>query len=433
MGKPAIKTKGLTHEETMELIAEARNGDEAAYTRIIKGHEGIIKGIVKKFMYRGHDFDDLFQVARMGLMKVIDRFDDSYGVKFTTFAQPTIKGELQRYLRDNGPLRVPRGIKELATKIRVRDLVEAPIEDILEAIEDVTEEQVTVALEYIMSSIKSTETVLHDSSEGSAVTLGDMLSGDVNSEHWFDMIAIKEALDHLDDRERTIVTQRYFYNRKQTEIADDLGISQMHVSRLERRALDNLRNLYQSEEEENMPHVAKGNREEAVRLLKETEMTNKEIHVATGVPLGSMGHLSKEHRTPEVIERVKKKAKDRSKAALQKVNDERRKARKTEGKVVKSDNIRMTTAGTETKIPDTVTPVLDSTVAFETTAAPILEAIVDKKTFESGSAVVEFNFNLCMSGVAVDKQEVLTRMEEATNLLKFVNTDKVSFRFNVGT
>jgi RNA polymerase sporulation-specific sigma factor len=427
MARTATK-KLLSHEETMELIKAAHNGDESARDILVMKNNRLVWSTVQRYLNRGFEPDDLFQIGCIGLLKAIDKFNTDFDVKFSTYAVPMIMGEIQRFIRDDGIIKTSRTIKELATKIRRGELIDKPIHTIMEALEVTEEEHIKTALEYIRSSVKSTDTVIYEN-DGDPITIGDQLAGDVNglSGDWFESIALHAALADLDEREQKIVQLRYFKDWTQKEVAKELGISQVQVSRLEKTILLKIKELYQSKEEDDMSQRAAGNREEAIKLLKETELTNKEIHEATGVPLGSMGALALKHRPREITEKIKQQTQDR----IRKVNDERRKASKTTGTVVKSDNIRMKPVGTETKRMNTAAENISADPAPRGLEPSVFE--VARTSEDVGSALVEFNFNLCMSGVAVDKQEVLTKMEEATNLLRFVNTDKVSFKFNVGT
>jgi RNA polymerase sporulation-specific sigma factor len=430
MARTATK-KLLSHEETMELIKAAHSGDESARDTLVMKNERLVWSTVQRFLNRGYEPEDLFQIGCIGLLKAIDKFNTDFEVKFSTYAVPMIIGEIQRFIRDDGIIKTSRSIKELAMKIRRGELIDKPIHDIMEALEITEEEQVKTALEYIRSSVKSTDSVIYEN-DGDPITIGDQLAGDVNglSGDWFDNIALHAALAHLDEREKKIVQLRYFQDWTQSEVANVLGISQVQVSRLEKAILLKIRELYQSEEEKDMPQEAVGNREEAIRLLKETEMTNKEIHEATGVPLGSMGALAKKHRPQEITDRIKERT--QAKLREKKKEDSRRKARKTEGTVVKGeDHLSYHVSGTETKRMETAAENISADPAPRIVEPTVFE--VAKMSEDVGNARVEFNFNLNMSGVAVDKDEVLAKMEEATKLLKFVNTDKVSFRFNVGT
>ncbi|QIW88765.1 RNA polymerase sigma factor [Bacillus phage P59] len=443
MARTATK-KLLSHEETMELINAAHSGDESARDTLVMKNERLVWSTVQRFINRGYEPEDLFQIGCIGLLKAIDKFNTDFDVKFSTYAVPMIIGEIQRFIRDDGIVKTSRSIKELANKIRRGELIDKPIHIIMEALEVTEEEQVKTALEYIRSSVRSMDSVVYEN-DGDPITLGDQLAGDVNSlsGSWFDNIALHAALDHLDEREKKIVQLRYFVDRTQSEVAEVLGISQVQVSRLEKGILLKIKELYQSEEEKDMPQAAAGNREEAIKLLKETEMTNKEISESTGVPLGSMGHLAKQHRPQEITDRIKERT--AAKLKEKKSTDSRRKAKKTEGTVVKgNDHLSYHAGGTTTGRMSTATPntSAEPKSADTVTIASLVDTEPPKKASvfelaqtskEIGSARVEFNFNLNMSGVAVDKEEVLAKMEEATNLLKFVNTDKVSFRFNVGS
>jgi RNA polymerase sporulation-specific sigma factor len=426
MARTASK-QHMSHEETMEMINAAQNGDDFARDRLVEKNMRLIWSCVQKYRNRGYDQEDLFQVGSIGLLKAIDKFDTAYGVKFSTYAVPMIIGEIQRFIRDDGIVKVSRSIKELANKIRGGQLQDEPIEVIMEKLEVTDREWIKTALEYIKSSVRSMDEVIFEN-DGSPITIGDQLADDVN-DNWFNNIALHAALRFLDDREKTIVNLRYFQDLTQSEVGQKLGISQVQVSRLEKTILLKIKDLYQSEEEKDImaPKTAAGNREEAIRLLKETEMTNKEIHQASGVPLGSMGALAKKHRPQEITDRIMERT--AAKLKKQKIEDSRRKVEKTEGTVVEAKDTNDNFFGAKDNKVDYI--------VIHDTAVPTDEDDTTDEPFkvenEVGSSVVEFNFNLNMSGVAVDKEEVLAKMEEATKLLRFVNSDKVSFKFNVGT
>ena len=430
------KHKLLSNEETLELLNITKNGtaEEQADARdkLVEGNTRLVWHTVKRFRNSGYDLEDIFQIGCIGLLKAIDKFDPEFGVKLSTYGVPMIVGEIQRFIRDDGVIKVSRRIKEVANKMKQLDIVKEPVDYILENIglQDITEEQVKTAIDYIRTCrVKSTDETVYEN-DGDPITVADQLAGDVNA-GWFEDLALKEVLSSLNEKEMMIVQLRFFDDLTQSETGQKLGVSQVQASRLEKKVLAKLRGNYietdpqiveniRIEEEEKMAEYEKrknntgvGNREEAIKLLKETELTTVEIAEKTGVPKGSMGYLAKKHRPKEITERIVKK-----------VTDKKRKKKPVE--VKKPETVQVASPKSEpTSIEATGGVIVPSSVVT-TKVAPVVEDGV-------GSTVVEFNFNLSMKGVAVDKTEVLDKLQEASNLLGSIETDKVSFRFNVGS
>ncbi len=245
-GVNTSKLKTLTAEEKNELLRRSKNGDMRAREELISGNMRLVLSIIQRFGGRGEDADDLFQVGCIGLIKAIDNFDLDVGVKFSTYAVPMIIGEIRRYLRDNSMIRVSRSQRDLAYRaLRVkeelslrlsRDPTDAEIAAELEA----EPAAVTEALTSITTPLSLYEPVFSEG--GDALYLMDQISDEKeNDEAWIDNIAVGEAMKRLSERERSIISMRFFRGKTQMEIADEIGISQAQVSRIEKGALDRIR------------------------------------------------------------------------------------------------------------------------------------------------------------------------------------------------
>lgn len=238
------KESPLTDQEVKELIMRSQSGDQEARDLIVSRNTRLVWSVVQRFLNRGYEADDLFQIGCIGLIKSVDKFDLSYDVKFSTYAVPMIIGEIQRFLRDDGTMKVSRSIKELGNRIRkVKDeltktLGRTPtVNEIAEQL-DISPEEVVFAGEAIRSVSSIHETVYEN--DGDPITLLDQIS-DPSEQRWFDKIALKEAIRDLDERERLIVYLRYYKDQTQSEVADRLGISQVQVSRLEKKILKRMK------------------------------------------------------------------------------------------------------------------------------------------------------------------------------------------------
>ncbi|NLJ97074.1 MAG: RNA polymerase sporulation sigma factor SigF [Clostridiales bacterium] len=232
--------------DTLELIKMSREGDKEARDRVVTENVGLVWSIVRRFANRGHEMEDLFQIGSIGLIKAIDKFDSSYDVKFSTYAVPMITGEIKRFLRDDGMIKVSRSIKETATKIRVyreKYCNENGKEPTIEEIEnelDITKDQILMALE-TGAEVESLYKTIYQG-DGSPIYLIDKLAeAKDENENMINKLALKEIIATLDEREQEIIKLRYFKDRTQTDIAKELGISQVQVSRMEKRILKVLR------------------------------------------------------------------------------------------------------------------------------------------------------------------------------------------------
>ncbi len=236
----------LSNEEKKELFKKIKQGDETARQTFINGNLKLVLSVVKKFTNRGENPDDLFQVGCIGLIKAIDNFDLSQNVLFSTYAVPMIIGEIRRHLRDNNPIRVSRSLRDIAykalqakEKLTTQNLKEPTIDEIAKEI-GVAKEEITYALDAIQEPVSLYEPVYNDGSD--SLYIMDQVRDNKNiDENWIEDISIGEAMKKLNDREKTILTKRFFDGKTQMEVAEEIGISQAQVSRLEKTALLRMR------------------------------------------------------------------------------------------------------------------------------------------------------------------------------------------------
>ncbi|MCK9536197.1 MAG: RNA polymerase sporulation sigma factor SigG [Bacilli bacterium] len=241
-GVNTSELKTIANERMMELIVQSQNGNEEARDELVYGNLKLILSVIKKFSHRGENLDDLFQVGCLGLLKAIDNFDMSHGVRFSTYAVPMIIGEIRRYLRDNSSIRVSRSLKDLAYKslhFKEQFLKENHREPSAEEIAkglNVEEIDVVISLEAIQDPI-SIYTPIYNNG-GDEIYLIDQIKDEDNSEDRKILeLTIKNGMKRLSKREKNIINERYYLGKTQMEIANDIGISQAQVSRLEKNAL----------------------------------------------------------------------------------------------------------------------------------------------------------------------------------------------------
>ncbi|WP_024620852.1 RNA polymerase sporulation sigma factor SigF [Metaclostridioides mangenotii] len=241
------KKRLLTHEETLELIERVQNGDEEAKEILISSNLGLVRSVVSKFLNIGYDRDDLFQLGSIGLIKSIYKFDPKFNVKFSTYAVPMILGEIKRYLRDDGMIKVSRSLKQIAVKAKMQSEImtkklgrEPSIEELAKILE-IEKEDLVMALEANFS-VEYLHTVIHEE-EGAPICLIDKISmqGECEEEKAIDNILLKDILNKLEKRERQIIVLRYFEDLTQSEIGQMLNISQVQVSRIEKKVLSKLK------------------------------------------------------------------------------------------------------------------------------------------------------------------------------------------------
>ncbi len=235
------KLKILKEKEKIELLKAMHEGNPTAREKLISGNLRLVLSVIQRFTNRGENPDDLFQVGCIGLIKAIDNFDISQNVKFSTYAVPMIIGEVRRYLRDYNPVRVSRSLKDTAykamqTKERLTEKLNRE-PTIIEIANEMGEEkeEIVLALEAIVDPISLYEPVFSDS--GDTIYVMDQISDSTDDGNWVDEISIKDALEKLNDREKKIISLRFFKGKTQVEVSKEIGISQAQVSRLEKGAL----------------------------------------------------------------------------------------------------------------------------------------------------------------------------------------------------
>lgn len=238
----------LSETETKMLLQKTRQGDEQARERLINCNLKLVFNMVQRFQNRGYELEDLFQIGTIGLMKAIDKFDPSFEVKFSTYAVPMIIGEIRRFIRDDNPVKVSRSYKELAGRIyRTKETLTKELgrePTISELSEDlgVSVDEIVSSLEAVQAPTSIHETVFQD--EGDPIFILDQLSTESEvDEIWFDKLLLKDVLCKLPLRLKQIILMRFFQDITQMEVAAKLGISQVQVSRLERQALKQIRQL----------------------------------------------------------------------------------------------------------------------------------------------------------------------------------------------
>lgn len=232
--------------EMMEMMVQIKSGDMEVRDKFIKGNLRLVLSVIQRFCGRGENPDDLFQVGCIGLIKALDNFDMSHGVKFSTYAVPMIIGEIRRYLRDNNAIRVSRSMRDLAYKaLSARETLGAKLEreptvnEIAEHLE-VKREDVVLALESIQEPVSLFEPVFHD--DGDALYVMDQVQDNKNTDvKWIENLSLSEAMKKLSPRERRILNMRFFEGKTQMEVAQEISISQAQVSRLEKNALKYMR------------------------------------------------------------------------------------------------------------------------------------------------------------------------------------------------
>ena len=236
----------MLYENNTKDILEAQNGNQEVLSKLVEENNGLIWSIVKRFKDRGYELEDLYQIGSIGFIKSIKRFDSSFDVKLSTYAVPYILGEIKRFIRDDGSVKVSRSIKELSMKIRDaqnRYLREKGKEITIGELEKelkVSKEEIAVALD----SLKPTISIYDEtySNEEGGISFLDTLSNNIDeSEQLANKLSIRELINDLEQREKEIILLRYYKNKTQTEVAKILGISQVQVSRIEKKILSNMK------------------------------------------------------------------------------------------------------------------------------------------------------------------------------------------------
>lgn len=245
-GVNTAKLPLLTAEEKAKLMIKIKQGDETARQEFVNGNLRLVLSIIKRFGGRGENADDLFQVGCIGLIKAIDNFDISQNVQFSTYAVPMIIGEIRRYLRDNNVIRVSRSVRDLAYKaLGVKEKIynekqrEATIIEIAQEL-NVTKEEVIISLDAIQEPVSLQEPAYSENTEN--IYLLDQIGDKKNTDElWTQNLTIAEAMKKLNEKEKMIINKRFFEGRTQVEVAEEIGISQAQVSRLERLAIGHIK------------------------------------------------------------------------------------------------------------------------------------------------------------------------------------------------
>ncbi len=244
-GIDTSKLKTLSEKEITELMIKAKNGNKKAREDLINGNLRLVLSVIQRFTSRGENADDLFQVGCIGLIKAIDNFDVNLNLRFSTYGVPMIIGEIRRYLRDYNPIRVSRSLRDTAYHaMQIKEQIinetqkEPTVEEIAERL-GIKRENVVIALEAIVDPVSLYEPVYYDA--GDTIYVMDQI-GDSNSDvNWIDEILLKKSINDLGEREKRILSLRFMNGMTQTEVANEIGISQAQVSRLEKCAMDKIK------------------------------------------------------------------------------------------------------------------------------------------------------------------------------------------------
>ena len=248
-GVNTANIKVLSNSEMIELFKKMHEGDKDAREKLINGNLRLVLSVIQRFCGRGENADDLFQVGCVGLIKAIDNFDTSLDIQLSTYGVPMIIGEVRRYLRDNNMVRVSRSVRDLAYKVlQAKEKLtrqngkEPNIEELAKEL-NVEKEEIVLSLDAIQDPVSLQEPVYNDGTDN--LSIMDQVSDKKNTDElWAENITMNEALKKLNDKERMIIDKRFFMGRTQMEVADEIGISQAQVSRLEKTAIDHMRRLY---------------------------------------------------------------------------------------------------------------------------------------------------------------------------------------------
>ena len=248
-GVNTSRLKVLSEDEKRQLLLTIKNGSEAekksARDKMINGNLRLVLSVVQRFTNRGENPDDLFQVGVIGLIKAIDNFDPTLDVRFSTYGVPMIIGEIRRYLRDNNAVRVSRSMKDTAyhamqikEQLIAQNNREPSVEEIAQKMK-VPKENVVLALEAIVEPVSLYEPVFSDGND--TIYVMDQIGDNRDDNTWLEELAVKEAIANLSDREKRIISMRFFKGKTQMEVANEIGISQAQVSRIEKGALDSIK------------------------------------------------------------------------------------------------------------------------------------------------------------------------------------------------
>lgn len=245
-GVDTSKLPVLKESDKTRLLKETKMGNKSAREQLINGNLRLILSVIQRFTSRGENLDDLFQVGCIGLIKAIDNFDDSHNVRFSTYAVPMIIGEIRRYLRDNNSIRVSRSIKDTAYRaMQVKEQLtnklnrEPTVSEIAKEL-DIPSRDVVIALESVVDPISLYEPIYSDG--GDTIYVLDQVGDNNDDRNWLEEISFREAIKNLSEREKKILSLRFIKGKTQMEVSEEIGISQAQVSRLEKFALEKIKN-----------------------------------------------------------------------------------------------------------------------------------------------------------------------------------------------
>lgn len=248
-GVDTSKLPLLSANQKSELLKKIKEGNQEARQEFVNGNLRLVLSVIKRFYCRGENADDLFQVGCVGLIKAIDNFDLSQNVQFSTYAVPMIIGEVKRYLRDNNTIRVSRSIRDLAYKVLaekekyLKENDREPTIEELEKILNVSKEDIIMSIDAIQTPISLQEPTGNNDLDN--ISIEDQISDKRNTDqYWADKITIAEAMKKLNNKEKMIISKRFFEGRTQVEVATEIGISQAQVSRLEKNAIAHIKRIY---------------------------------------------------------------------------------------------------------------------------------------------------------------------------------------------
>jgi RNA polymerase sporulation-specific sigma factor len=468
-----VTEKKFKSKQTIEFIEQYQAGDEEALDKIMEINERLIWSVVQRYKnILSEEQEDLFQIGAIGFIKAVKRFNSDLPVEFSTYAVPLIRGAIKLHLRDKAnTIKIPRPIQDISWFIQNRELVDRPFEEQLKAVMDhfvnysYDEKHLKAALDHMKNfSVFSIDKETAVSSEGKSVTFGDQLVGDVNSENWVEHVELREVLQQLDQRDRAIVEARFFRDLTQTETAKEFGLSQVQISRIEKRAVDNLRKLLtikdepvkqkeikmvrvqpklQTTIEEPKPKTkAKSvkshsfstpDRELAAELFANTEMTKKEIAKRTGISAMTAHRYEQDFRPKEVIEKLQREVEERkakmihllrtTELSLNEIGrqtgystptvkkyavDHRPKNLKVKSREKSLENLKKGPQARKKKKEELVMAGATNTV-------------------KGKAGEVDFDFFMELSGSTVNKSEVLDKLKNLITILEHVETESISF------
>ena len=240
-----VEFKPLSQDETLELLKRAKNNDEDAKNKLISGNFPLIKAVLKRYQHKGVEYDDLYQLGSVGFLKAIANFDEKFGVKFSTYAVPMIAGEIKRFLRDDGLIKVSRATKALAIKVKAyidefkKEGKKVPSLDEIARHFEVDAETIVFALDSVKETVSIYEKT-DDKTENSPNLIDKIVQFD-NNDQMLDLFVLKAEIEKLDPRDKQVLILRYYRGKTQAEVAEQLSVSQVQVSRLENKIIEALR------------------------------------------------------------------------------------------------------------------------------------------------------------------------------------------------